>query len=192
MRTLRLSCVAILLLFPVMTVKSLTKDEDVALQTNKEKAVALVRAGAYKNLISQHVPNGKSPAPKLFIHWFLDEANNDSVIRDQIGDELAEIQNNGRNSAGLASYYTRGGQYLKRLSFQPADLTMACTGGSDGIYNYEATLKAEDAFRGGITIKSFRYTFRVRTEYFRFTQAYQVTVIGYPLYVGKTEVDKSD
>lgn len=111
-------------------------------------------------------------------------------MRDQIGDEVSDIQNNGHNDGGLSSYYTRDKRYIGRLVFKPTDLTVKCTGGKNGFYDYEAILKASDGFHGGVTIKSFKYIFKVKTEYFQPTKAYQITVVSYPLYTGKTETEE--
>ena len=181
---------AILLLASV-PFTSLAQDSGEQIQANKERAIATAREGGYKHLITQHAPNGQAPDPKLFEEWILTEINNNSAMRDQIGDELAEIQNNGKNTNWLTEYYTRDKQYVHRFYFQPADLEIKCIGGKDGVYDYQAVLKAKDAFHRGFAIKSFKYTFKAKVEYFRFTNAYQVTVVGYPVYVGKTETEES-
>ncbi len=109
-------------------------------------------------------------------------------MRDQIGDELATIQDNGRNTSRLTPY-TRDNLYLGRLEFDPTDLTIRRKGGKDHVFNYEVILKAADAHHGGVTIKAFKYTFKAKSEYFPGTKAYQTTVVSYPLYTGKTEAE---
>jgi len=191
MMNIRFHIPAALLLLATGPFTSLAQNNEEAIQVNKQRAMATAREGGYKHLITQHAPNGQAPDPKLFEEWILTEINNNSAMRDQIGDELAEIQNNGKNGNTLTYYYTRDKEHRGRLWFKPADVTSKSTGGKDGVYDYQTVLKAQDVYHRGFTIKSFKYTFKVKVEYFKFTKAYQVTVVGYPLYVGKTETDKS-
>ena len=149
----------------------------------------MAKEGHYENVITQNNPGGKAPSPKLFSQWVLDEINKDSAMRDQIGDEIAEIQDNGRNASRLISYRTSDGLYRGCLGFEPADLAIRCKGGKDHVYHYEVVLRAVDAHHGGVTFKTFKYTFKARSEYFPGTKAYQIRVVSYPLYTGKTETE---
>lgn len=187
-----LFCATALVLAAAAPAPLLAQQQGDKVQANKEKALAIAKGegGGYENLITQHAPKGNAPDPKLFVQWILDEINNDSVMRDQIGDELADIQNNGRNSGSLTFYYTRDKQYPGRLWFKAADIAITSTGGGkEGVYDYQVVLRARDAFRGGFAIKSFRYTFKAKSEYFPATKANMVNAVSYPLFVDKKETE---
>jgi hypothetical protein len=162
-----------------------------ALVAKKERAIAAIEQGGYEHLITQHAATGKAPDSSIFVLWILDEINNDSAMRDQIGDELAEIENNGHNDNWLTVYYTRDKQWHRRACFKSSDVrTRLVDKSHDGDYRYETVLKAKDGFHGGVTIKSFRFTFMAHVEYFPFTKAYQIKVTSYPKYDGKNEKEE--
>ncbi len=180
---------AVLLFLSVAHGISRGNDND-ALQANKAKAISAAQSADYSHLITQHARSGKQPDPQVFHQWILDEINNDSVMRDQIGDEIALIQDNGRNGNHLTFYYTRDKEYRGRLVFMPDDLTVELVGGKDGLYEYKAVLRARDNYRRGHTMISFHFAFRAKVEYFKFTKAYQITVVSYPTFLRKEEKDQ--
>jgi hypothetical protein len=110
---------------------------------------------------------------------------------DQIGDELAEIDNNGHNDNWLTIYYSRDKQWHRRACFKSSDLRIRLIDKADDRdCRYEAVFKAKDCFHGGVAIKSFRFTFMAHVEYFPFTKAYQIKATSYPRYDGKTEKEE--
>lgn len=140
----------------------------------------------YSKLITQHYAKDGPPDPKLFSAWLLDEINNDSLMRSQIAQDVADIEANGHNTNSVTSYYTPDKEYAAHLYFKESDLTIKGTGkGKDGVYEYQATLKATDGFHGGYSVISFHFSFKARTEYFKYTKAYMIAVVSYPKFAGK-------
>src|SRR6478609_9173855 len=78
-------------------------DDQDTLQANKAKAVTAAQANDYEYLVTQHADSGKQPDSKIFRQWILDEINHDSAMRDQIGEQIAGIEENGHNCNWLTS-----------------------------------------------------------------------------------------
>jgi hypothetical protein len=141
----------------------------------------------YQNSITQ-VASAGTPAPKLFVHWILAEINNDSLMREEIADDLDALQDNPHNFNFMTAYLRPDKNPAMRLSFKAADIAIKCMGKEkEGVYNYQVLLRAEDYGHRSDTTIRFRFTFQAKTEFFPFTKAYMVTAISYPQYRDKKE-----
>jgi hypothetical protein len=157
-------------------------EPDKILQDNKAKAILALNAKDYDYLITQHASNSTAPDPSGFRQYLLDEINHDSVMRDQIDDELEEIESNGHNSSILTEYYTRDQTRNSRLDFKNKDLNVSVAGKEGGdIYTYQATFTTTDGYHGGYEVIKFKFLFKVKVD-----------VVAYPKYQGKEEIDHPD
>tara|TARA_R110000850_G_scaffold13191_1_gene43046 strand:+ start:2312 stop:2848 length:537 start_codon:yes stop_codon:yes gene_type:complete len=144
----------------------------------------------YRNMFTQHAENESAPDPTLFTQWILDEINNDSMMRSFLREDIAEIEANGRNTNQLTFYYSPEKHYLGRLIFKIEDLNVELTSEKgDGNYEYKATLKTTDNFRGGKFDISYVFSFNIKVEYLKYTEAYSVDASSYPKLVKKNKVE---
>lgn len=151
------------------------------------KALKVAASVKYQNLITQHAKTGEAPAPDEFADWLLAEANNPSLLRDQIADDIDGIETNGRNGNFMETYFTTNAEYLGRLVFRPRDVKVSRVGGGKGVFTYQASFHTQDNFHRGWSEIDFVFTFQVKVEFFKFTNAYQVTVVSYPKFEKKNE-----
>jgi hypothetical protein len=178
-------CILLLILWAA-SIAQLAAQWTASPEERQSKALKVVASVKYQNLITQHAKTGEAPAPDEFIDWLVREVNNPSLLRDQIAEDIDEIENNGRNGLGGA-YLTTDGNYVKRLLFEAGDVKVRRVGGEKEMFVYQASFHTQDNFHRGWSEIDFVFKFQVKVEFFKFTNAYQVTVVSYPKFERKNE-----
>ena len=160
------------------------QEEASELQTKARKVAASVD---YERFITGDAKTGDAPAAGEFTDWLLAEANNPSLLRDQIADDLESIETNGRNSESVEYYFTTGREYLKRVVFRAKDVKVSCVGGDKGVFTYQASFHTWMGVHHGWIETGFIFTFLVKVESFVDTKSHLVKVISYPKFEKKNE-----
>jgi len=170
-----------------MHVRSLAQESD-SQNPENEEAVAIAKKSEYENLLTQQAGKKDYLNSKLFTQWILDEINNDSLMRAEIVSSISEIEENGHNSSNLVHYYSIDKQYIGKLYFKEKDVSVKWVGEDKaGISNYNAVLHATDGYHKGYQDIYFNFSFKAKSEYFVYTKAYMITVVGYPVFTGRSE-----
>lgn len=178
----------VLLLFVLsFSLPHLTAQEAASPSERQARALQVATTTKYSNIILQDAESAAAPDGALFKNWLLMEVNNNSLLRDQIAEDVDGIETNGRNSNLLESYFTSDGEYLGRLVFDTKDVQVTRMAGGKGVFTYQASLLAKDNFRGGTNEIDFVFSFKVKVEPFEVTKAHQITVVSYPRFVKKNE-----
>lgn len=140
----------------------------------------------YRKILAQNVSNGSTIDLQLVKQWILDEINNNSLMRNEIKNEISDIEENGRNANRLIEYYSSEKKYVNRLIFRNEDIEIKQDGkDTSGIYSFTAIIKAKDNFRGGYSLLSFQFSFKIKSEYQKSLKTYTISVCSYPAFIRK-------
>jgi hypothetical protein len=183
---------SLLFLFAITSGADCSK-EDSALQRNRDIARKIAQEAGYEHFITQYAKEEEKHDPgllKLLKDYILNEINHESVMRDEIGDRVADLETNGRNQKQKDLFYTRDKLYCVHLDFSPGDLDMVRQGvATQGKQKYLAVLKAEDNAKDGCMLVKFKFSFNTKREYFESTKDDMVTVVSYPKFEGVDEIE---
>jgi hypothetical protein len=160
------------------------------IEKNKLLAGIIAREPGYKNLISQWAK--KDTKPDVFNDWIMNEINNESVMRDQIADLLADLSRNGRNSSEMTTFLSRTREQCSTFRFSKESLKIArvkSLGGNRSLF--KASLHAKDGYHRGYSIIKYDFTFEAEIKPVTYTgrPTYEISVVSYPVFAGATDID---
>lgn len=177
----------------VSAITDCVKSED-AILAEKEKAIETVKKMDRMSYSIHKYEELKKPGmySKLFIGFLTEEFNNPSAMRAQIGDVIADMVNNGRNSGGGA-YLSPIGHYcniIKPVAIEIRKLR----GDPERKQTFQASVFLRDGMRGGYALRIMKYNFetevtKVDRRDTSLTGRQAVVEYTYPLFQSEDSVD---
>jgi hypothetical protein len=148
------------------------------LRDNQVSASSLARKISNFRAVVSTTPSQDTKS--LFGTWILDQINNDSVMRDQIGEEIQKIEFSGR-AQNLSIFLTRTGDSCSRLQFMDKDLNLKSVGDKGAIKLFRASLDAYEGYPGQHTITRFVFSFGGTLPHVEESHYFPAVVVEYPL-----------
>ncbi|MDG0817199.1 hypothetical protein [Bdellovibrio svalbardensis] len=177
-----------------LAVPSCYRDPE-TIEKNKALAIAAAKRERRSLMVNQE-PLKNLNKLSVYESGIRDEFNNDSAMRDQVADILAELGNNGRNASQGKSYFNRNALYCQNFDARNLKI-VRLPGSNEKTQMLRAVVTFADGYHGGYTRMRLNFDFEVEVTIDRgdgrpqYVPRFSAYMTKYPLYVGKEEADCS-